>query len=161
MADHPDMDDVYRAAEAQRDLEPKAHPEDRFAPEVQTEGPHPAGFLPTKPAHHSVCVDVLNGVGRVLVDGTNVAAVVTGVTTFSFARHAPKVVLELIPGKLWVNTDRAQVEIDGDTHDLLVSLGWTPPKPSVANGGKDVQDSTANRSEQPAEQGDNPGASGD
>lgn len=106
--------------------------------------PQPEQPRPNRPHTHRVDVTLTSGgFGQVLVDGTDVSAICTGLTVFSVPRRGPKVVLELDGRPVKVVSDAAAVEVGGDTYDLLTRLGWTPPaapQVPVASERKDVQD---------------------
>lgn len=104
----------------------------------------PPQLAPRRPATHRVDVTLTSGgFGQVLVDGTDVSGLCTGLTVFSVPRRGPKVVLELDGRPVKLVSDAAAVEVGGDTYDLLMGLGWTPPaapQVPVASERKDVQD---------------------
>lgn len=97
-----------------------------------------------RPGAHRVDVTLTSGgFGQVLVDGTDVSGLCTGLSVFSVPRRGPKVVLELDGRPVKLVSDAAAVEVGGDTYDLLTRLGWTPPaapQVPVASQRKDVQD---------------------
>lgn len=99
-----------------------------------------------RPVVHAVDIALnSSSAGTVVVDGLHVENQVVGVTSFAIPGRGPRVVLELVPGRMSIQSDTAVVEIDDATAELLKRLGWTPPaapKLPVAKGGNDVQDSS-------------------
>lgn len=104
----------------------------------------PMAQLPKRPTTHTVDIALNHGdFGHVVLDGVDVGGCVAGVTAYVVPKRGPHVILELLPGHIAVQSDAAAVEVDGRTHDVLVTLGWTPPaapKVPVATESNGVQD---------------------
>ena len=83
------------------------------------------GVIVGRPA--GVCVQVAPGPKgcRVLIDGQDVTNVSSSIQLYAGPRSVPMASIELVVGRLHV--EGVQVEVDANTEELLVSLGWTRP----------------------------------
>lgn len=70
---------------------------------------------------------------EVVVDGSDLAAGVRGLTLRAKVGEIPTLELELLIDQQWVD-GKWLVDVDPRSRDVLIKLGWTPPKPSVSTG---------------------------
>lgn len=65
--------------------------------------------------------------GTIHVDGHDISGLVHAASIDLEAREIPTVKLELLAASLSLDLDTASVEIDPETRERLISLGWQPP----------------------------------
>lgn len=68
------------------------------------------------------------GPTEVLLDGQNVAPALAGITLRLGVEAPPTAVLDVLIGEVSTEVGHTQIVIPGETHRLLVQLGWTPPE---------------------------------
>lgn len=66
--------------------------------------------------------------GTVVMDGQDISTSLYGLSVHLDARTPPAVTLDVLVHDLSTDMDNARIQIPAATHDLLVRLGWTPPK---------------------------------
>lgn len=70
----------------------------------------------------------LGGKTKVKLEGTDVSSLLTGYALVDTVRHGPRLRLELALTLRSQIVGAANVEVDPATAELLLSLGWTPPR---------------------------------
>lgn len=64
---------------------------------------------------------------RVLLDGEDIAAVLTGLTLRIGTENRPTAVLDVVLHDLSTDVAEPRIVVPAKTEALLVQLGWTPP----------------------------------